>query len=620
MLNALSQNTPFCLIKRRADTSVLLLTGKISALDKLDQISRHKGKPKSGMETFDSLSILPFRQVEELGFAANHGGEKILSLEVEDQKWIDIDRFLEMVAEVPVKLLPGASFHPDDSEYEKIAQRIIDEEIGGGEGCNFVIPRRFRGRVEGFNLKSALSCFKRLLENEYGSYWIFLYYTEEQYFIGATPERHLSCHKGVVKMNPISGTLRKMEYDKTSVFQGIYGFLKDQKEIFELLMVTDEELKMMAEICSSGGQVVGPLLKEMSKLIHTEYVLAGKSDRDVIDMLRQSMFAATVTGSPVENACHVIKKHDKESRRYYGSALALIGRDEDGRDTLDSPITIRMAEIGKDGNLEIGVAPTLVRDSVPKSETAETHAKAAGILAALGFSEKQGEPAYRLGGDLFNEDVLIALASRNSRLSRFWIEEQDQSYTPNPALHGKKVTIIDNEDSFTRMLAHIIRAQGLVPKIVRHNKYSIEKDDADLVVLGPGPGDPRNQTDEKMARASGFCREFLKNKKPLLCVCLGHQILCHELGLRLAKKKKPLQGIQETINLWGTKETVGFYNTFTGMMDDKHPELEFSFEETTGEIHAVRGAHFVGVQFHPESILTTHGFKIVSDILGRLLL
>lgn len=72
------------------------------------------------------------------------------------------------------------------------------------KGCNFVVPRFYRGKIADFSKNKALSIYRRLLENEYGAYWTFLYFTGEQYFIGATPERHLQCERAASKMNPIS--------------------------------------------------------------------------------------------------------------------------------------------------------------------------------------------------------------------------------------------------------------------------------------------------------------------------------------------------------------------------------------------------------------------------------
>jgi len=612
-------NKPFALIRRGAERKVTCLSGTVTAVDKLADIPRKKGAAASGLgEQFDTLSILPFRQVEELGFLAKHGDEKILCLHIDGQEIVPLDQLIGLLPQEQASMDGQGAFMPDDDEYAAMSQRIITDEIGNGEGCNFVVPRFYRGKLADFSKSKALSIYRRLLENEYGAYWTFLYFTGEQYFIGATPERHLSCHQGRVKMNPISGTFRKMEHEQDSVVEPLNLFLKDQKEIFELLMVVDEELKMMAELCSSGGQVVGPMMKEMSKLIHTEYVLAGDSDHDVVDMLRTSMFAATVVGSPIESAARVNARHATQSRRYYGSALALLGRDEQGRDTLDSPITIRMAEIGLDGAFEIGAGATIVRDSDPVSETAETSAKVRGMLAALGISGGGNDPCYRLGEQVYNEDTMIQLSARNAKLSRFWIEDQSDMRHADAKLKGKRVTIIDNEDNFTRMLAHMLRPLGMIPKIVKNAAYDPATDDADLIVLGPGPGDPRDMNDPRIAKATALCRTFVEQKKPLLCVCLGHQILCNVLGLPLGKKKRPFQGAQELIDFFGSPERVGFYNTFAGKLDGKPCDIEISFDEPTGEIHSLRGKGFWGVQFHPESILTTNGMRIVHEVMRKL--
>lgn len=616
-----SDRAPFALIRRQNEKDVLCLSGSLVEPDCLADIPRKKGIPPEAKEQFDTLSILPFRQIEELGFVARHKNEKILTLLIEKQESIALDQMLALLPQAPCVMEGDLIATPDDADFASMVRRIIEEEIGNGAGCNFVVPRFFRGKMANYSLESALSAYRNLLENEYGTYWTFLFYTGEQVFIGATPERHLSVHKGRVRMNPISGTFRKMENCREEALPALDLFLKDQKEIFELLMVVDEELKMMAEICSAGGQVVGPMIKEMSKLIHTEYVLAGLSDRDVVDMLRESMFAATVVGSPIENACRVNYRHQKESRRYYGSALALLGRDETGRDTLDSPITIRMVEIMPDGGFELAAGTTIVRDSDPDSETAETIAKARGTLSALGLRAGSNDPVYRLREQVYGEDLMLSLSSRNARLSRFWIEEQT-SRVPDRRLAGGSVVIVDNEDNFTRMLAHMLRALGMKPAIVANASFDSVRDEADIIVLGPGPGDPRDLSDLRIEKANKLCTSYLASEKPLLCVCLGHQILCNCLGLPLAKKQRPFQGAQECIDLWGQNEIVGFYNTFTGKVDEAlRPELDISFDEATREIHALKGPGFMGLQFHPESILTTNGLRIVQDamlhVLGR---
>lgn len=617
--NFMAPNAPFALIRFQEEDRILHLSGSIATFDKLADIPRKKGKAEHEGGSFDTLSILPYRQVEELGFLAHHEDEKILTLQIKDQAYIPLDEMLAQLPEEPMALDGEGTFTPNDTDFTAMNQRIIDEDIGEGAGCNFVVPRTYKAKIANFDHAKALSVFRRLLENEYGTYWTFLYFTGDRYFIGATPERHLSYKAGQVKMNPISGTFRKMDYTEHASEKALNTFLSDPKETFELLMTVDEELKMMAEVCSSGGQVVGPMVKEMSKLIHTEYVLVGQSDRDVVEMLRESMFAATVVGSPIENACRVNYRHNKTTRSYYGSALALLGRDETGDDTLDSPITIRTVEMDVDGSFEIRVGASIVRDSDSESETRESAAKARGMMAALGISTSHAEPIYRLGRKVYNEDQMIKLSARNAKLSRFWIEDQSDARHADSDLQGKKVTIIDNEDNFTRMLAHMMRPLGVSPKIVKNADYDVNTDDADLVVLGPGPGDPSDMSDERIVRASGFCKALLERGTPLFCVCLGHQILCHNLGFELAKKTRPFQGAQELIDLFGVTARVGFYNTFTAMKDDKDRAVELSYDEPTGEVHALRGKNVLGLQFHPESILTTDGNGIIHDVLRYLI-
>src|SRR5699024_4339358 len=123
-----------------------------------------------------------------------------------------------------------------------------------------------------------------------------------------------------------------------------------------------------------------------------EYLLAGRSAADPRDILRDSMFAATVTGSPLQNACRLLSRYESQGRGYYGSMLALLGRDVDGAPTMDAPIVLRAADVAPDGRVRIMSGATLVRDSDPAYEVAETRAKAAGILTAFGLEPPAEAP------------------------------------------------------------------------------------------------------------------------------------------------------------------------------------------------------------------------------------
>ncbi len=108
-------------------------------------------------------------------------------------------------------------------------------------------------------------------------------------------------------------------------------------------MVVDEELKMMSAVCPDGGRIRGPYLKRMSRLTHTEYLLEGRSTLDPREVLRRTMFAPTVTGSPMGNACAVIARHETTARGYYAGVLARFTPRRTGGVDLDAPILIRTA-------------------------------------------------------------------------------------------------------------------------------------------------------------------------------------------------------------------------------------------------------------------------------------
>jgi phenazine biosynthesis protein phzE len=398
--------------------------------------------------------------------------------------------------------------------------------------------------------------------------------------------------------------------------------LSDEKEIYELFMVVDEELKMMCDICSDGGQILGPFLKPMTHLIHTEYVLAGRTGRDVRDVIRSSLFAATVTGSPVENACRLIKRYEPTCRGYYGAMLALIGRDPVGAVTADAPILLRTADVSVGGDVKVSAGATLVRDSDPASEVAETHAKAGGILTAFGLVDGRQTSPHELADLARDDDVLAALASRNTRLSPFWFNEQHQT-SAEDALAGKHVVVLDGEDDFVTMLCHILRALGMTSETLRHSSYAPGAfDAADVVVVGPGPGDPRDLADPKIKAVRAAVDDLLRAETPFLAVCLGHQVLCGSLGLTLAYKGIVFQGTQTPIRLDGRVENVGFYNTFVARVagDDPLPDgVRVDRDDASGDVHYLSGPHYRGVQFHAESILTEHGYELVRRLMLDLL-
>lgn len=593
--------------------AVELLIGNASNRFMINDIPGHQNThtgAKGPNQT--ALVLLPYRQILERGYSANDDGSPIIVLEVTEQATASKSRLIDFLPDTDIRVT-SSHFSLSDGEYEAVVRNVINDEIGTGEGANFVIRRDLIVDMENYSPLTGLTLFRKLLERESGTYWTFIVYCNGHTLVGASPERHVSLSKGLVTMNPISGTYRYPESGVT--IQGITDFLRDVKETDELYMVVDEELKMMARICDEGGRILGPRLKEMAKLAHVEYVIKGQTRCDLREILRETMFAPTVMGSPLESSARVVEKYEPDGRGYYSGVIALVGQDADGSALLDSAIIIRTADIDSGGHAKVGVGATLVRHSDPAAEAQETRAKAAALLDAFQSSHVRR----------FAEDPLVrlTLAERNRRIAPFWLNDSALRRSPRSLKAPLRGLMIDAEDTFTAMLRHHLRAQGVEVDVRRYDElYSMK--DYDVVVMGPGPGDPSDARNPKMVCLHAATRQLLNDRIPFLSVCLSHQILCTELGYRIARRDTPNQGVQKEIELFGSRETVGFYNTFAGLACTDEDvfsgigPVQISRDPETCEIYALQGLHFVSMQFHPESLLTLNGTDIIAKSLRRV--
>ena len=186
----------------------------------------------------------------------------------------------------------------------------------------------------------------------------------------------------------------------------------------------------------------------------------------------------------------------------------------------------------------------------------------------------------------------------------------------------KKIILIDNYDSFTFNLYHYLSSLNVDVDVIRNDKISstdIIKKRYNKIVISPGPGNP-NQ--------SGNCLKIVKSlykKIPILGVCLGHQIIGQVFGSKIIQAKKLMHGKTSKIlskktgilkNLPKTFEATRYHSL---IIDKKSlsKDLEITAETKDGLIMGVRhkNYHVHGVQFHPESIKTKIGIKILNNFI-----
>jgi phenazine biosynthesis protein phzE len=568
------------------------------------------------------LLVSPYRQIAERGFVPIDDGADLLAMTVEAYESVPLAEAITRLPRTAVSLRQ-AEFDASDTDYAATVARVVRDEIGTGEGANFVIKRSLNGYLAEYSHDTALSIFRNLLRCEAGSYWTFLIHTGETTLVGASPERHVTLDRDQVTMTPISGTYRFPITGPTR--DGLISFLADAKEEDELFMVVDEELKMMTDICTSGVRVRGPYLIAMANLAHSGYHLEGATTLGVAEVLLRSMFAPTVTGSPLENAARTIAKYEPNGRSYYSGFAALV-HGEGRWVTMDSTILIRTAEIDAAGNVRIGVGATLVRESDPAAEAAETAAKAAALARAMGVgvgTNPRSAAADNASMDAtFKDDAVVddILRRRNQRVSPFWSTGRCGVGSAELSLvAGRRALVVDNEDTFTSMISYQLRALGMVVRVRRGDRNDLPEDD-EILIMGPGPGNPCDLLDDRIVRSRGLMTRALDLRIPLVAVCLSHQILCDLFGCKIEVLDYPNQGLQRHIGFFGRSETVGFYNTFTALCDDDEfccntGAVSVSRDQQTGQIFGLRGRRFASLQFHAESILTIDGPRILCEAI-----
>lgn len=613
-----SEAESFAMISRaNGPGGIEILAGKWTELDQLDDLTEM-------CAVADTVVMIPFRQIVERGYSCIDDHSPLLAMAVEEREirnTSDVISALPLPSPLPFEVL---RFDVSDTEHQNVVRAVIVDEIGAGAGSNFVISRSLVGSVGAKARSTAFGLFRRLLCEEEGDYWTFMVVAGERIFVGASPEAHLVVESGVAKMNPISGTFRYPPGGPAE--PDVLEFLANTKENDELFMVVDEELKMMSTICERGATALGPNLKEMSHLAHTEYELYGETQLGVADLLRQSMFAPTVVGSPLENAARVIERHEERARGYYSGVIAHIERGNPTRPEMDSAILIRTAMLDSDGNLRITAGSTLVRDSDPATEMRETSVKLASLTVGRGDRGRAPELALRPG-------VRAALRRRNAVASPFWFADSATRFFSADGMIGSgdfdhpysgRVLLLDAEDNFTAMLATMLRGFGFDVSIEDCTDSRVDVTEYDLVVLGPGPGDPNCRSDRRVAAIEAHIVALAGSSTPFVAVCLSHQILCRTVGLGIDRLAEPNQGVARSIDYLGRDVRVGFYNSYVARCTEDVLDSELlgrvrvARDGDDHQVFGLRGLGFESFQFHTESVLSRDGSTILAAVLDRL--
>jgi anthranilate synthase len=480
---------------------------------------------------------------------------------------------------------PAESDH-GPGEYAALVERAKGAFVRG-DLFEVVVGQLFTERCR--DLPSAV--FQRLRTANPAPYGALINLGEGEFLVAASPEMYVRVEGRRIETCPISGTIARGR-DAVEDAERIRELLNSTKDESELTMCTDVDRNDKSRVTTPGSvRVIGRRQIELySRLIHTVDHVEGelRPELDALDGFLSHAWAVTVTGAPKLWAIRFIEAEERSARRWYGGAIGRVTFDGN----MNTGLTLRTIRM-QDGVAEVRAGATLLYDSDPDAEEAETRLKAAAMFGAIRGPAASAPPA----------------AARN-------------------AGRGRKVLLVDHEDSFVHTLANYLRTAGAEVATMRPDMARAKLRRGarpNLVVLSPGPGRP---ADFSMNETLDL---LVGRRLAVFGVCLGLQGIVEYFGGSLDLLATPVHGKPSRIRVVGGRLlsalprefVVGRYHSLCARRDRLPADLSVTAVSEDGVIMAIehRTLPVAAVQFHPESVMTLRaeiGMPIVEAVLANL--
>jgi anthranilate synthase len=454
-----------------------------------------------------------------------------------------------------------------------------------GDYYEVVLRQTFRAPYAG----EPSELFLRMQEASPSPYEFLIQFGDEQ-LVGASPEMFVRIEGKRVETCPIAGTARRTG-DPMRDAQNIRDLLNSAKEESELTMCTDVDRNDKSRVCEPGSvRVIGRrLIESYVSLYHAVDHVEGylKDGFDSLDAFLSHMWAVTVIGAPKKAAAQAIENLEKDARGWYAGAVGMLKLNGD----INTGILIRTTYL-RDGVASYPAGATLLYDSVPADEEAETRLKATGFFRILDTARKPEQaPAVR-----------------------------------ERSAAGMKLLLVDNDDCFIHTLANYARQTGA--EVVTYRAgfplEMIAKIAPSLILISPGPGRPAD------FGVSEVVKQAVRQGVPVFGVCLGLQGVVEAFGGTLGVLDYPVHGKASWITHYGKgvfeglpeRFQVGRYHSLFANRETFPSCLEVTAESDDGVIMAVRHKELPveAVQFHPESILTAEqncGLRLMENVMRQ---
>ena len=505
-----------------------------------------------------------------------------------------------------------------DKEHENIVTDV-QSAIVDGQLYQLNYGRTWEGEIRA----EPWDVFRHSVASNPAPYSGFLHMKDEAFaLVSASPESLLHTENGIVTTAPIKGTAPRgaSEIEELLLREDM---ISDRKERAEHRMLVDLMRNDVGRIAQPNQVWVDRFdVEAYAEVQHLVSRVKGKLRKnvDLFDAIENVFPGGSITGCPRTVVCAAIDELERKSRSFWTGSMGWFDPST-GHSSWN--ILIRTAELHKKNSLwhaSVTAGGGITIESNPKSEVAEAKWKANALLRSCGWIDEPvtSNPGKTLG---IHPLPLETNQSNHSVSSAIYTEQ----YKKNAIL------LIDNLDSFTYNIAHVLCGLGHDVNILSGRKklhvtaqQLLDDLQPSHIILGPGPGWPEDSPlTMELAKLS-----LSGGTPPLLGICLGHQAIGVVAGLNLVPSPiGPVHGIPVKCmhEHQGLFEGLGDvlmtrYNSLTHLSADllENPNLILDATDDTGSLvlgfHSANSSVF-GVQFHPESVGSQSGVRILSKFL-----
>ncbi|MDC0160401.1 chorismate-binding protein [Gemmatimonadales bacterium] len=517
----------------------------------------------------------------------------------------------------------------EKKEFEEVVSTFLGA-IREGQIFQGVPSRSLRAGIR----VDPLELYRRLRHHNPSPYMFYLDLGAGA-LVGASPETCLRVQDRVLEIRPIAGTTargRRVDgsMDTDTDDRLALALSLDQKELAEHCMLVDLARNDVARVSMAGSTRVVQQI-DVERYAHVQHLVSRVRGRlregyDALHAYRAVANMGTLTGAPKLKAMELIRLAEPESRGFYGGAVGYLLSDG----TFDSCIVIRSARVLED-QVVTQVGAGIVVASVPSREFEETERKARSLkLSVAAVQDKTGGAERRDFGSSEQEEICELFPEESG------VDERVRIGGVKTAVRNSRrprVVVVDHRDSFVFILGDQLARAGADVVTVRCDASLrdfavwIREQSPDLVVLSPGPGGPRD---------TGFTLPWLQTDPdvPILGVCLGHQALAEAGGGVVTCGPEPVHGKTSTIEVESTELDTNplaraFVRSTNRILDVARyhslivtrlgpNDVPIARVRGTGEVMAMghRTRPRLGLQFHPESILTPTGGPLIEALLS----